>query len=279
MVVDNGQQLNEKKRQRSKGRRKTQLSQEMRSDAENGTVSGCLKKEKRNANVPVKLSCLYANARSIVNKYEELEIYIENEKPHVIAITESWATTEIGDSEICINGYTLFRKDREGVKRGGGVLLYVKSDLPASLRTDIKSEQFRECVWCDINCGLEKTLFGICYRPPDSKAEDDEGLFQILSSVSNEPVVIMGDFNFPTINWELHSADEGKSIKFVECVEDCFLWQHVDKATRGDNVLDLVFSSEKNMIENLKVEEPFGTSDHCVIRYEVVVSSVNETTE
>ena len=43
--------------------------------------------------------------------------------------------------------------------------------------------------------------------------------------------------------------------------------------------MDLVLSSEKNLVENLNVDEPFGTSDHYVIRFEVIMSSVNDTTD
>ena len=53
-----------------------------------------------------------------------------------------WATSEIGDSEISINRYTLFGRDRDESKRGVGVLLYVNTDIAASLRADIKMNSF-----------------------------------------------------------------------------------------------------------------------------------------
>ena len=54
----------------------------------------------------------YANARSIVNidKRTELELYVDKEKPDIIEITESWAKESIQDSELELNGYTMFRK-------------------------------------------------------------------------------------------------------------------------------------------------------------------------
>ena len=128
-----------------------------------------------------------------------------------------------------------------------------------------------ECVWCEISSGTEKTLIGVCYRPPDSKIEEDERLFDIIKTISSETVLIMGDFNFPSIKWDLQSASDSNSAKFLDCVDDCFLWQHVDVATRGENILDLVLSSEQNLVESLTVGEPFGNSDHCVIRWDVVI--------
>ena len=73
-------------------------------------------------------ACL--NARSIVNKKNELNIMIEDIDPHIISITEPWANTDITDAELGVTGYVMFRKDRIG-RRGGGVILYVKASIQA----------------------------------------------------------------------------------------------------------------------------------------------------
>ena len=70
-----------------------------------------------------KFVCL--NARSIVNKRNELNIMLEDTDPRIIGITESWANKDILDAELGLNDYTMFRKDRKG-RRGGGVILYIK---------------------------------------------------------------------------------------------------------------------------------------------------------
>ena len=45
--------------------------------------------------------------------------------PHIIGITEFWATTDISDAELGMTGYVMFRKDRIG-RRGRGVVIYIK---------------------------------------------------------------------------------------------------------------------------------------------------------
>ena len=52
------------------------------------------------------------NARSIINKKNELNIMVEDIKPHIIGITESWANSDITDAELGLEGYVMFRKDR-----------------------------------------------------------------------------------------------------------------------------------------------------------------------
>src|SRR2546426_12675570 len=70
-----------------------------------------------------KLSYVYLNARSIVNKHKELEFYVLEKKFDIIGITETWLNAEILDNEMSIEGYTLHRNDRnnaENIGEGGG---------------------------------------------------------------------------------------------------------------------------------------------------------------
>ena len=55
---------------------------------------------------------------------------VDEIKPNIIGITESWANNDIADAELGLGGYIMFRKDRMG-RRGGGVLLYIKETIPA----------------------------------------------------------------------------------------------------------------------------------------------------
>ena len=76
------------------------------------------------------IKCVRLNARSIINKKDELNIMVDDIKPHIIGISESWANNDITDAELGLEGYAMFRKDRMG-RRGGGVLLYIKDTIPA----------------------------------------------------------------------------------------------------------------------------------------------------
>ena len=55
---------------------------------------------------------MYVNARSVLNKFD----------PDIIAISESWANESIDDSELNLEGFILFRKDRKTDNKGGGVM-------------------------------------------------------------------------------------------------------------------------------------------------------------
>lgn len=217
------------------------------------------------------LTCVYFNARSIMNKRDELELCLTHEKPDIVGITETWTYEDIQDSEICIEGYTLLRKDRViGNKmRGGGVALYIKNEFSVTTREDLAEVNFSESIWCDIVIGGEKTVIGVCYRPPSNNKICDEAMSELITRASREKVLIMGDFNFPELDWaKPETLDD--SHPFIECVNDNFLFQGVTECTRSSNILDLILTSEENMIENVTVGEPFGSSDHQIIRFDFI---------
>ena len=105
------------------------------------------------------IKCFYANARSIINRKKrmELELYVEEEEPDIIGLTESWAKVDMGDCELDIDGYVMFRRDRENQRSTGhgteGVLLYVKSDIEAVKRKDLSNDKSKKNVWCEIQNG------------------------------------------------------------------------------------------------------------------------------
>ena len=43
--------------------------------------------------------------------------------------------------------------------------------------------------------------------------------------------------------------------------------------TRGENVLDIVLSSQKELVDNVKIFEPLGNSDHNQIHFDINVKS------
>ena len=69
------------------------------------------------------IKCVCLNARSIINKKNELNIMVDDIKPHIIGITESLANNDITYAELGLDGYVMFRKDRIG-RRGRSVIIH-----------------------------------------------------------------------------------------------------------------------------------------------------------
>ena len=80
------------------------------------------------------LNIMYTNAHSIVNKINELRLYILSVKPEIIAVTESWTNDSITEQYLSIPNYSLIVKsDRQDKAegRGGRILIYVKDPIIA----------------------------------------------------------------------------------------------------------------------------------------------------
>ena len=43
--------------------------------------------------------------------------------------------------------------------------------------------------------------------------------------------------------------------------------------TRGENLLDIVLSSQKELVDNVKIHQPLGNSDHNQIHFGINVKS------
>ena len=78
--------------------------------------SGCKGIQGNTSKAEIKCMCL--NAKSILNKKNELDIMVDGKKTHIIGITESWENNDITDADLGLEGYVMFRKDRMG-RRGG----------------------------------------------------------------------------------------------------------------------------------------------------------------
>lgn len=85
-------------------------------------------------------SLFIANARSIVNKINELKLRFNSNKINSCAsfFTETWLTPNIPDTAIELTGWTVYRADRtadSGKDKGGGVCIYISNSWCTS--TDI----------------------------------------------------------------------------------------------------------------------------------------------
>ena len=84
----------------------------------------------------VRIMCL--NIYSILKHFDEIKIFLDEKKPHIMGLNETKLDSSIGDDELSIEGYSLVRKDRN--THGGGVELYVHNDIPFIKRLDLACE-------------------------------------------------------------------------------------------------------------------------------------------
>lgn len=62
------------------------------------------------------------------------------------------------------------------------------------------------------------------------------------------------------------------SIRFLECIEDCFLLQMLDMLTRNSTLLYLLLTNHKDLLDNITISGSLGYSDHNIVKFKVWLS-------
>ncbi|PKU42055.1 hypothetical protein llap_7636 [Limosa lapponica baueri] len=103
---------------------------------------------------------------SMGNKQEKLEAPMLLESYDIVTITETW-WDESYHWSVAIDGYKLFRRDRQG-RRGRGVALYVKERIEGEEMSLKNSQEEVESLWVGTRDRGNKgnLVVGIYYRLP-----------------------------------------------------------------------------------------------------------------
>ena len=153
-------------------------------------------------------------------------------------------------------------------------MIYVEEGLIARPCNLFDNIGFKDSVWCFIQLNnKEQLLVGVCYRSPNSDAVNNNKLLEILDRIEGMKLgylLLLGDFNLPQIDFVRHDVDAAEGsfpVNFFDKTQDMFLHQHVSFNTRyrdgnRPSLLDLIFTNEIGMVENLTEDPPMGASDH-----------------
>jgi hypothetical protein len=227
-----------------------------------------------------KFNFLYTNADCFTNKREDLSLLLGtlDYKPSLIAITEvnsKIAGNNLIESDYNLNGFNLFSVN-VSVLHKRGIIVYVDNNLN-SCQLEI-DKKFEENIIVKISDVGEFSInVGIFYRSPNSNLENDRDLvlfIDSLTSLMNDNLLLIGDFNLPSIDWSKNRVGSNlcansTAYKFLSCLDNNYLTQHVLFPTRARGVqashtLDLIISNN-DFVENITNLSPLGKSDHSVL--------------
>ncbi|WAR18737.1 YWV1-like protein, partial [Mya arenaria] len=218
----------------------------------------------------------YTNADSLLNKIDELETIVVEGNIDIIVITETFPKSmmaiSIHSSQYQLRGFQCFTSNIKENSRG--VFIYIRNDIPADYCQVLKNCDFLESVWCEIRLqNMDKILIGAVYKSPNCSVDNYKKLNDLISTAANlnyKKLMILGDFNFPEIDWSdwtVNKSETHPSFLFLECIRDNFLAQHVDNFTRyrdgqEPSCLDLIFTDNLSVVEDIKYCNSLGASDH-----------------
>ena len=111
---------------------------------------------------------MHYNVQSLLANVDQLQMVLSHF--NAIAFSETWLSPDIQEDKIMFQNYQKpFRKDRPD-DAYGGVIIYVKNNIPCKHRTDLEVGGV-ESVWLEIKPKNETVLFATFYRAPNSTSE------------------------------------------------------------------------------------------------------------
>ena len=157
---------------------------------------------------------------------------------------------------------------------GRGQILYISESL--NPKQIYMKTAFEEATFAKINLkNNDQLLIGLIYRSPNSLESNNTLLIDLIEEIScfgATHTLVMGDFNFRTIDWVSSFSEDETETTFIDKLFEKGLVQHVDQPTRsrgGDepSTLDLVITKEQGNINEINYNSALGKSDHSVLNF------------
>ena len=144
--------------------------------------------------------------------------------------------------------------------------------------------------------GEKRRDFAVAYVPPKTNAWNQDEYKKMLGDTGNclkkilresKNITLMGDFNCKEVCWEEWSTEGGKDSwgnTLLNLVMSNMMTQWIGENTRfkGDEEasrLDLLFTKELDIIDEVKYQCPLGKSDHLLIEFELSSSIIGNRSE
>ena len=233
------------------------------------------------------LRFLYTNADQLPNKFEELELRVKIEKPHIILITEvnnKHVKTKPALATFQLEGYQLFHQNVSA--EGRGILIYVQDSITGIIEVTAEQE-FSENKIISIKFRNNKSLLVAClYRSESGTRENNSNMLKLIKEIAKMKQtykLVVGDLNYKMIdweNWQTPKPETSEEHQLINCIQDIYWHQHVTSPTRyregvEPSLLDLILTNDEHLVEKLEHLSPLGKSDHSMLSFEMKIKDTS----
>ena len=214
---------------------------------------------------------MLVNARSIRSNGTLIRDHIENRKPSIIGLTETWNKNEDGDfflAKTAPDGYLWCHINREE-SRGGGLAIIYQKDIKCTPRRSMISPDI-EFLWSLMKINLSTLHFVVLYRPPSgSLARFFETFSQLLEDINQHSaeIIITGDFNL-----HIDQVHRPEITRFLDLLDGFNLHVNVNGPTHiSGHTLDLIISRKDSpTVQNVLASDLI--SDHMSIVLDININ-------
>ena len=185
------------------------------------------------------------NINSIRNKFDQLKLSIMG-NIDILVITETKLNDTFPAVNFMIDGFCIpYRMDRNA--NGGGILIYVREDIPSKELNDHTFPDDIEGVFVELNFRKTKWLLMGSYHPP---SQSDQYYFNKVSNSLDmyihkyDNFILTGDFNSEDSEPELHEFLERYDAKNIQNEKTCF------KNMENPSCIDLFLTNSPKSFQN-----------------------------
>lgn len=228
---------------------------------------------------------MYSNINGVISGILELNDYLRDKNPDIVGLTETKLREGEDLMKVGEGKYNVWKRNRVG-KMGGGVMLLVKKDIKVDQVKEGMGKAEVLKIRAETNEG-KKRHYIVVYVPPKTNAWSVQEYEEMISDTGTcleemlggcERTIMMGDFNCKEVCWEDWSMEGSETTwgnTLLTLAMENVLTQWVKEDTRfggegASSRLDLVFSTEPMVIEEMRVECPLAKSDHAVLEFKVI---------
>lgn len=227
------------------------------------------------------LNVCHINARSLLNKIDIFRSIFEGTGVHIIMVSETWLSSDISDTMVRIPGYKVYRNDRRTMTTGGGVALYIRIGIPATIVYNSENDEDIEMLLVRIKTSSTNFLLGCIYivNPTTRRLQLLKSFLSPLVSCY-EHILLGGDFNV-----DLLGPSNSVQLGFFRILKSFSLTPvNTSEPTRfgvsrngfSSSLLDLFImpSNKLNLIHRFGQLSLPGTSDHDLIYISINVHTL-----
>ena len=207
------------------------------------------------------------NARSIHNKLQSFQNYIQDKNTTICTITETWLSNDENNfryKEIPPPGYKILSKPCKNGKRGGSIAVVYKASLNIKeCPTSPQTSEIVEYMECTSNFkGVVCNIYIIYHIPNTSVIQFCNELSDLIENNILEDcghIIMLGDFNI-----HIDKPEHPDTATFNDFLESFDLVNYTTFPTHiSRHTLDLVITSSHRLIKS--IEQGHFLSDHCFI--------------
>lgn len=148
----------------------------------------------------------FANIRGLNTNLNSVHQHLQNQRPHLLVLTETQIKPSTATSHLLCPGYEL----HDGLRYKGGVCAYTRNDVSCRRERNLETSSF-DIIWLKVSASNVTKFVACVYRSPNDNSYQNffdylsDKVDHLVQTYPSSEVILLGDFNVHNSNWLKYS--------------------------------------------------------------------------